>query len=116
VLLARPPIAELRAGVTTQASADLNADALVRSAADCAVLNPGEALVRSAKDLLEPSGEVDLAACRSVAARDDTDDAIDKLTEELAAFCFDRLEKSVMLSNSGDLDMNADAFEDELQV
>ena len=42
------------------------------------------------------------------------DDAIDQLTDELAAFCIDQLEKDVM-SKDVDLNMN-EAFEDELRV
>lgn len=45
------------------------------------------------------------------------DDAIDQLTEQLAAFCFEQIERNV---SSDDLDLNmnalAEAFEDELRV
>jgi hypothetical protein len=46
-------------------------------------------------------------------------DAIDQITEKLAALCLEHLEKNVDLSDgngSADLNINAKALEDELRV
>jgi hypothetical protein len=44
------------------------------------------------------------------------DDAIDQITAELAAFCFEQLERSVTLHDALDLNTDANALEDEFQV
>ena len=59
-------------------------------------------------------GAAGIAAHRTlVATIDSMDDAIDQLTEELAAFCFDHLENGAMSNNNADPDLSidADAFE-----
>ena len=125
------PSADLQAGATARPSADLNADALVRSAVDRAVLNLGEGregsiqlVDLSAEDLASRAEEVVERSARSAAdvtvlhpappSNPSVDDAINQLTDELAAFCIDQLEKDVM-SKDVDLNMN-EAFEDELRV
>ena len=44
------------------------------------------------------------------------DDAIDQLTADLAAFCFDQLESSVILGNEDHELVDTNNLEDELQV
>jgi hypothetical protein len=108
------PSTDLRAGVTARSSADLNAEVLMQSAADRVSLSPDEALAQSADDLAVPhSLERSVADLRPVST---IDDEINKITEELAAFCLDQLEKSAMPSDSVDSDLNANPFGDELQV
>ena len=48
-----------------------------------------------------------------------TDDTIDQLTEQLAAFCFGHVEKTLSSSDGNDgvdINLDAEAFEEELRV
>jgi hypothetical protein len=74
-------------------------------------------LVQSGEDLAVPHTVVQPAVDLTVLHLDASIDyAIDQLTAELAAFCFDQLEKSVTLRDGVDLNVNADALENEFQV
>jgi hypothetical protein len=81
---------------------------------------PGNALARSVEDLTAAESEGDLAiSAADVIPSHVPDDAIDQLTADLAAFCFDRLEGSVMSGNEGPNQVTvagANDVEDELQV
>lgn len=112
--------ADLRGGATRRSSANLSAEALVPSTVDRISLHPKEASVRSAEDLRpEDLLERSVADVATVSA---IDNEIDKLTEELAAFCLDQLEKNIVSSYDDvvtwDLNMTAaeDTFEDESRV
>ena len=85
------------------------------AASDIAMAHPnasiedaGEALARSVANLaIDASGEPE------------ADDAIDQLTEQFTAFCFEHLEKRIdQRQPEGNLDMNIDgeAFKNELSV
>ena len=91
---------------------------LAPSTVDCISLHLKEASVRSAEDpedLLEWS-VADVATISAV------DNEIDKLTEELAVFCLDQLEKNIVSSDNDvvtwDPNMMAaeDTFEDKSRV
>jgi hypothetical protein len=109
-----------------RASEDLDAEALAQSAERTAT----RALLRSAPDPPVPSRveseraeSEDLTAARQVAqsAADLTpaasiDNAIDQITAELAAFCFEQLERNVTSHDALDLNKDVTALEDELRV
>jgi len=105
----------LHAGEAPQAPD--NAEDSAQSRSDGAVPGPGDAPARSVEDLTAAGPEEDLAG----SAEDDIpphvpDDAIDQLTADLAAFCFDRLESGVVLGNEGHELAGTNNLEDELQV
>jgi hypothetical protein len=58
----------------------------------------------------------------AIAPNASTDNSIDQLTEQLAAFCIGHIEKSLHPSNGNesndgvDVNLDADAFEEELRV
>jgi hypothetical protein len=95
------------------------------SSAVPALLREVETLAQSAADILVQSGEDLAAPCTVVQPAADLavlrpdasiDYAIDQLTAELAAFCFDQLEKSVTSRDGVDLNADTDALENEFQV
>jgi hypothetical protein len=97
-----------------RASEDLDAETLAQSAEHAAAeasraevedLAMARPVAQSAADLTPDS---DLAAS--------IDDAIDQITAELAAFCFEQLERSVTLHNALDLNTDVNALEDEFWV
>lgn len=96
---------------------DVDAEEGVQSAAIPAAPEPADILMRSVEDLTaaQPVAQsaADLAAPRPSAP---IDNAIDELITRFSAFCLDQLEKSVTPSDGVDLNADADALEDELEV
>jgi hypothetical protein len=64
------------------------------------------------EDLAEAQATVDLTPDQAASIDDD----IDYITAELAAFCFEQLERSVTLHDVLNLNADASILEDELQV
>jgi hypothetical protein len=87
----------------------------VQLESDCVVAVPGKALARSLDDLAVAGEDPARSVVEMVQrhALPSIDNAIDQLTADLAAFCFDHWERSVKL---GDEVGGTHDFEDELQV
>ena len=111
-------------GEASRASADTEILAQpANTGSDCATPVPGSALPRSVGDLAAARPEGDQA--RSVAdislphALPSINDAVDQLTADLAAFCFDELERRLTSVTWGDEDHgmgHTNDFEGELRV
>jgi hypothetical protein len=90
----------------------------VQSAAIPAAPEPADISAESDPGVLTPAQPAAPSAAGLAAVRPDAsiDGAIDELITRLAAFCLDQLEKSVMSSDAMDMNADADALENELQV
>ena len=96
----------LHAGEALQAPD--NAEDSAQSQSDGTVPGPGDAPARFVEDLA--------GSAEDVIPPHVPDDAIDQLTADLAAFCFDRLESSVILGNEDHELVGTNNLEDKLQV
>lgn len=110
----------LEAKDTVRASEDLDAEMLDR--AEHMAAGALEGALRSASSRTEVD---DLAAARPVAQSTadltpdpaaSIDDAIDQITADLAAFCFEQLKRSVSSRDALDLNSDENALEDEFRV
>ena len=82
-----------------------------RSASDPSAPSQAKALERPVEDSVEPR-PASLAPDQATSIDDD----IDKITADLAAFCFEQLERSVTSRDALDLNTDAGALEDEFRV
>jgi hypothetical protein len=112
---------DARDTASVQESEDLDAETFARSAEHTAA----GALLQSAPDPTASNRAEDLPVARPVAqsAADlipdpaaSIDDAIDQITAELAAFCFEQLERSATSHDALDLNTDASVVENELRV
>jgi hypothetical protein len=96
---------------------DVDAEEGVQLAVIPAAPEPANIVMQSGEDLIaaQPVAEstADLATPRPDSL---IDNAIDELITRFAAFCLNQLEKSVTLSDGVDLNADADALENKLEV
>ncbi len=114
-------IEDLDADEASRASSDIEILAQpANTGSDCAIPVPGSTLARSIGDLAAARPEEDVA--RSVVdiapphALPSIEDPVDQLTADLAAFCFDQLERRLTLGDEDREMGGTDEFEGELRV
>ena len=85
---------------------------------DCAIPMPGNAPARSIEDLTvaEPGEDLAQLAVDAMPQVPSIKNAIDQLTADLAAFCIDQLESTLIMGNEEYQAAGTNHLEDELQV